>query len=145
MPLPLPLWGFSPTNPLTPVFLPWHFPTLGHRKPSGLRASPPTDVQQDHTMPHVRVAGATDPSMCIFWLVVQSPGAPGHLASWHCCSLHGATNPLSSFRTFSNSSIWDPKLSPMVGCDSVFVRLWQSLLGNSHIRFLSASTSQNPQ
>jgi hypothetical protein len=25
------------------------------------------------------------------------PGVPGQVAGWHCCSLHGAANPLSSF------------------------------------------------
>jgi hypothetical protein len=28
-------------------------------------------------------------------------------------------NPFSSFSTFSNSSIVDPKLSPMVGCENL--------------------------
>jgi hypothetical protein len=55
------------------------------------------------------------PSMCILWLVVQSPGAQGSLSCWHCCSLHGAANPLSSFSPFSISPIRDPNHSPMVG------------------------------
>jgi hypothetical protein len=56
--------------------------------------------------------------------------------------------PLSSFSPFSNSSIGYPNLTPMVGCitksknktnkkkkpNSVFVRLWQRLSGESHIR-----------
>jgi hypothetical protein len=51
------------------------------------------------------------------WLVVQPLGTPGGLAYWHCCSLHGSANPLSSFSPFSNSSIRDPwaELSQMVG------------------------------
>ena len=35
----------------------------------------------------------------------------------HCCSVHGAANSLSSFSPFSNSSIGDPVLSPMVDCE----------------------------
>jgi hypothetical protein len=31
----------------------WHFPTLGHWTPSGPRASPPTDDQQGHPLPHM--------------------------------------------------------------------------------------------
>jgi hypothetical protein len=57
---------------------------------------------------------------CSIWLVIKSLGAlgDGHLACWHCCSLHGAANHLDSFSPFSNSSIGDPppKLSLMVGC-----------------------------
>jgi hypothetical protein len=49
------------------------------------------------------VACAIGRSMCILWLVVQSLGAPGSLACWHCCSLQGAANPLSFFSPFSNS------------------------------------------
>ena len=41
-------------------------------------------------------------------------GSSGGLAGWHCCSLHGVANPLSSFSPFSNSSNGDPVLSPMV-------------------------------
>ena len=52
--------------------------------------------------------------MCIFWLVVQFLGAPGYLACWHCCSLHGAATPLSSFSPFSIYSIRDSQLSSMV-------------------------------
>jgi hypothetical protein len=55
------------------------------------------------------VASAMSGSMCILWLVVQSPGAPGCLACWHCCSLHGDVNTLSSFSPFSNSSMGDPR------------------------------------
>jgi hypothetical protein len=98
--LPLPLWGYSPTHPPTPAFLPWHSPTLGHQTPSGPRAAPLTDVQQGHPL----------------WLVVQSAGALRALAGWQCCFPYGAANPLSSFSLFSNSSIGDPTLSPIVGC-----------------------------
>jgi hypothetical protein len=57
------------------------------------------------------------------------------------------TNPFSSFTPFSNSSIRYPVLSPMVGCGKpfVFVRLWQSLSGDSSIRLLSARASWHQQ
>jgi hypothetical protein len=35
-------------------FPPWHFPTLGHRTPSGPRAMPLTDVRQGHPLPHMQ-------------------------------------------------------------------------------------------
>jgi hypothetical protein len=49
----------------------------------------------------------------------------------------------SSFNLFSNSSIRAPALCPMLGCDHppLFLRFWQSLSRDSHIRLLSASTS----
>jgi hypothetical protein len=36
------------TNPPTPAFWPWYFPTLGHRDFIGQKASPPTDDQLGH-------------------------------------------------------------------------------------------------
>jgi hypothetical protein len=55
------------------------------------------------------ICGWSHGSFCVYSLVVQSPGALGGLASWYCCSLHGAANPCSSFSPFSNSSIRDPQ------------------------------------
>ena len=60
---------------------------------------------------------AMDTFMCTPWLVVQSLGALGGLAYGHCCFLYGVANPLSSFSSFSNSSIGNPTLSPMIGCE----------------------------
>jgi hypothetical protein len=62
-------------------------------------------------------SGALSCSMCTLGLVVQSLRAPWDLGGWHCCSLNGASTPVSSFSPFSNSSIGDPMLSPMVGCE----------------------------
>jgi hypothetical protein len=59
--------------------------------------------------------GAIGPSMCTIWLVFQNQGALGGLASWHYCSLHGTAKHLSSFTSFSNSSIRDHILGPMIG------------------------------
>ena len=73
------------------------------------------------------------PSMCTIWLVVQSLGAPGGLEGWHCCSIHGAENPLSSFSPFSNSSIWTPCSVQWfaVSIHLCISKLWQSLSGDS--------------
>jgi hypothetical protein len=35
----------------------------------------------------------------------------------YSCSSYGLPNSFSSFSPFSNSSIWDPVLTPMVGCE----------------------------
>jgi hypothetical protein len=107
-------------HPPTPVFLPWHSPTLGHRTFTGPKAFPPTDVQQGHSLPHMQPEPWVPP--CIFFGWWSSPWelwrcGGGGLAGWHCCSFYGAANPLSSFSPISNSSIGDPVLSPMVGCD----------------------------
>jgi hypothetical protein len=75
-------------------------------------------------------------------------GALGGPACWHCCSLHGASNPFSSFSSLPNSSIRDPWAQSngwLWASASVFVRLWQRLSGDSHIRFPSASISLHPQ
>jgi hypothetical protein len=58
------------------------------------------------------------------------------------CSSYRVAKPFSSFSPFSNSSIRDLMISPMVG--SAFVRLWLGLSGDSHIRLLSACTSWHP-
>jgi hypothetical protein len=55
--------------------------------------------------------------MCFLWLVVYSQGALGLLVSSYCCSSYGASNPFSYLGTFSSSSIGDPVLSPMHGCE----------------------------
>jgi len=55
-------------------------------------------------------------------------------------------NPFSFFSPFSNSSIGDPVLSPMMQSSAyVLVRLWHSLSRNSWISILSASSSWHPQ
>jgi hypothetical protein len=58
---PLPLL----TNPLTPTFLSWHFPTLGHQAFTGPRASSSIDVQQGHPLLHMQLEPWVPP-----WLVV---------------------------------------------------------------------------
>ena len=55
--------------------------------------------------------------MCTLSLVVQSLGALGVLVSSYCCSSYESANPFSSLGPFSSSSIVDPVLSPLVGCE----------------------------
>jgi hypothetical protein len=57
------------------------------------------------------------PTMCTLWLVVSSLGALGVLVSSYCCSSYEAANPFSSLGLSSSSSIGDPVLSPMGGCE----------------------------
>ena len=45
----------------------------------------------------------------------------GDLVVWYCCSSYGAANPFSFFSPFSNSSIGNPVLSPMVGCEPLYL------------------------
>ena len=62
-------------------------------------------------------ARAMGASMCTLWMVVLSPGAIGDLAKLTLLlPLLGAANTLSSFSSFTNSSIRDLMLSAMVGC-----------------------------
>ena len=39
------------------------------------------------------------------------------LMGWYFCSSYGVANSFSSFSPFSDSSIGDPVLSPMIGCE----------------------------
>jgi hypothetical protein len=98
------------TNPPSPTFPPWHSTALGHWTTTGPRAIPTTDVQtRTSSSSYVdRVMGS---SMCII-LVVLSRGACGRdvLAGWHCCSLGGAVNHISTFSPFYNPVVMDPLL-----------------------------------
>jgi hypothetical protein len=57
-------------------------------------------------------------SICTLWLVVYSLGVLGCLVGWYCSS-YGAANPFIFFSPFSKSSIGDPMLNQMVGCENV--------------------------
>jgi hypothetical protein len=56
-------------------------------------------------------------SMYTLWLVVYSLLTLGSLVCSYCCSSYGAANLVRSLGPFSSSSIEDPVLSPMVGCE----------------------------
>jgi hypothetical protein len=83
-------------------------------------------------------ARAMGPSMCTLWLVVLSLEALGVLVGWWCCLSYGVTNPFSSFRTFSSSSIGDLCLVHWLAV-SIHLCICKA------IRLLSACTSWQPQ
>jgi hypothetical protein len=56
------------TNPPTPTSLSWHSPTLGHQVFSGLRASPPTDVQEGYPLLHMHLEPWVPPCALLDWL-----------------------------------------------------------------------------
>jgi hypothetical protein len=66
------------------------------------------------------ICGWNHGSLHVYYLggspVPRSMGWGVHIG-WHCSSLPGATNTLSSFSTFSNSSVKDPSLRPVFGCE----------------------------
>jgi hypothetical protein len=64
-PYPIPL--SQPTYPLTPAFLPWHSPTLGHRTSTGPRASPPL---MSNKAILCYICGWSHGSTCTLWLMV---------------------------------------------------------------------------
>ena len=75
------------------------------------------------------VSSAMGHSMCTVWLVVQFPGAPGGLAFWQYCSLHGSTNPLSPFCPYSNTSSRDPQ-----GHANGWLRKWAEMFWHESFR-----------
>ena len=63
----------------------------------------------------------------------------GGLASWHCCSLHWAANPPRLLQSLLQLLHLGPHAQSngwLRASTSVFVRLWQSLSGDSQIRLL---------
>ena len=66
-PLPLLLWGCSPTHPPTPTSLPWYSPTLRHQAFTGPRASPPTYVQKGHPLLHMWLEPWVPPCVLLGW------------------------------------------------------------------------------
>ena len=50
-------------------------------------------------------------------------GSSGVLVGSYCCSYYGASTSFSFFSPFSSSSVGDPVLSPMVGCEHPLLHL----------------------
>ena len=116
-----PLWE-PPSHPLLPyiyegapspipILFPWHSPTLGHWTPSGPRASPPTDVQQGHLLPHMWPM--TWVTTCVYF------GPQDLQVVW----LVDTIVPSMGLQTLSAPSVPSlspppgiPELSPMVDC-----------------------------
>ena len=116
------------SSPLTPAhqtthscFFPWESPTMGHRAFTGTRASPPIGDWRDHPLLHM---GWNHGSLHVYSLVGGLvPMTSGvHIVSY-CCSSCEVANPFSSLGTFSNSSIRDTVLSPMVDWEHLILYL----------------------
>ena len=108
----------------TPIFPPWHSPTLGYQTPSGPMASPPTDVQQVHPLPHIWPEPQVPP--CVFFAWWSSPwklcwgvgGGSGQLTllfpPWVC-------KPPQLLQSLLQPLHPDPALNPMVDCEHLQV------------------------
>jgi hypothetical protein len=103
-----------PTHPHLPALA---FPDNG--APSGPRTSPPINVQQGHhPLPHMGPESWVPP--CVLFVCWSSPWElRGEGAVWPVDTV--ATSMVLQFPSasvlFSSSSIGDPALSPMVGCE----------------------------
>jgi hypothetical protein len=121
---------------------------LGHRAFTGPMASAPIDDQLGHPLLHMQLEPWVP--LCVFFSLWLSPlELLGVLASSYCCFSYGAANPFSSLSTFSSSSIGDPVLNPMDGCEHPL--LYLSGTGRTSQEtaitgsFLSASICWHPQ
>ena len=110
IPPPQPLWGCSSAHPLpsSRPGIPLHW-GIDHPQAQG-PLLPPMFFKA--ILCHI--CGQRRGLLRVYSLV--GGPVPRGLACWHCCSLHGAANPFSSFSPISNSSTGDPELSPKVGC-----------------------------
>ena len=123
--LPLLLWGCSSTHPPTPTSMPlillhwgicWAF--------IGPRTSPSTDAWQDHPLLHMQL----EPCIFLCWWLNPWEFWGGGLVGWYFCSSCGVANPFNSFSPFSNSSIRDPALGPMLAAN-IRLCICQALAG----------------
>jgi len=120
-------------HPSTPTSWFRHSLTLGHQAFVGPRASLPL-MPDKAILSYIYIwsHGSLHVFSLVGSLVSRSSWAGEVLVGLYWCSFYEVTNPFSSFGPFPNSSIRSSVLSPMV-------RFWQSLSGDSCIRFLSAS------
>jgi hypothetical protein len=144
-PSPSPASLCSLTHPPNPIFPPWHSPPLGHRAPSGPRASPPTDANKAILC---YICGRCHGSLHVYSLVGSPVPGSSRGSGWLTLLLPpwGCKPPqlLQSLLqlVYQGPLVWSNGW--LRASTSVFVRLWQSLSGDSHIRLLSASTSWHP-
>jgi len=146
--IPSPLSASMRVLPHSPTLssLPWYSPTLGNEDFIGPRASPPIDARQCHSLLHRQLEPWVPP--CVFFGWWFGPWELwGNLVGWYCSS-YGVANPFSFFSPFSDSPQWGPRAQSkgwLWASALVFVRLWQSLSGDSYNRLLSGSTSWHLQ
>ena len=106
-----------PPHPPTPTLPHWHSPTLRHWIITRPKASPPINVQQGHPLLHMWLEpGSLQVYSLVGDLVPVSSGRGGGRSGWFILLFFlWVANPFSYFSLFSNSSIGDPMLSPIVG------------------------------
>jgi hypothetical protein len=116
----LPLRGCSPTHPLWPhissILLPW-----SNNPPQD--QGPPISLMPDKIILCYIYSRSHRMSLVyssVGSLVPESSGA-GILGSWCCRSSYGVAIPFSSFSPSRNSSVGVPRLSPMVGCEYLYL------------------------
>jgi hypothetical protein len=109
------LWGCSSTHPYTPTYLPTlNSPTLGHLL--GLHRNIWSLLPLMHNKAILcYICSWSHVFSFVDGLVPGRSGAWGALVGWYHCSSYGVAKPFNSLSSFSNFSIGDPALSPMVG------------------------------
>jgi hypothetical protein len=106
------------SQPPTPYSLPWHSPTQGHLAFSEQRFSPSTGALHSYPLLHMQQEPCVPPCLHFGWWF-----SPWELwkGCWWCLFLTlfllCISTAFSSFSPFSNPSIGDHMVSPMVGCD----------------------------
>jgi hypothetical protein len=135
----------QPTHPLLSILpgIPLHW---GIEHPQG---QGPLLLMCNRPSSATYAARAMGPSIYILWLVVQFPGAlgwgggggSGRLS--HLFPLWGCKSPQLLLQSLLQLLHLEPSAQSngwLRASASVFVKFWQSLSGDSHIRLLSAST-----
>jgi len=128
LPCPLPqfLWECFPTDqpsPSPPASLYWQSLILGNQVFTGTRASPPIDAQQGHPLIHMQLDPWVPPCELFGWFLI--PGS-FRVSGWLMFFFFCDCKPPQLLQSFllTNSSICNPVLSPMVGCEHPYFLLW---------------------
>jgi hypothetical protein len=132
-----------PTHSCLPVL---SFPYTGASTPSDPRATPPTDVKQGHifSKSHGSLHGFLRLHFG-WWSVPRRSGGSGLLTLLLLLWCFKPPQLLHSLLQLLHQEPCSQFNDWLLESTSVFVGLWQLLSGDSHIRFPSASTSQDPQ
>ena len=128
------------------------FPMLDHQAFTGPRASPPIDVLLGHPLLHRQLEPWVPPCVFLGWLFslwdLWDCAGGGRDSVWLILLCLRGCKPFQLLQSFPLLLHWasiaqsdDWLQAPAF----VPVRLWQSLSGDIHIRFLSASTPWHQQ
>jgi hypothetical protein len=100
-----------PHTPTSPPLIPLHWGI--YQAFIGPRTSPSIDAWQGHPLLHMHL----EPCVLLWWwLSTWEFWEVGDLVGWNCCSSYGVANHFNSLSPFSNSSIRETMLIPVVGC-----------------------------